>query len=122
MWEAHGTIWSALYGSHVCYMGAVCTKWEMHAPYGSCRCHIGATCTIWELNALYESHMGDVNQMCTLRSICEPCAPYGDHMVPHGRWMVAWGSRMILMGAVWEPCGTMLHPIALYVPYGSHQA
>jgi hypothetical protein len=26
------------------------------------------------------------------------------------------------MGTVWEPCGTMLNPCALYIPFGSHQA
>jgi hypothetical protein len=35
----------ALYGSHVCYMGAVCTIWELHMPHRSHMHHMGAACT-----------------------------------------------------------------------------
>jgi hypothetical protein len=86
----------------------VMATWELCALYGSHVCYMGAVCTIWELHALYKSRMGGVNQLCTLNqvsAILEPCSPYGD-----------------TIGATWEPCGTMLNPCALYVPYGSHQA
>jgi hypothetical protein len=62
-WELHGSQmratweWHALYGSHLCHMGAGWSHmggmWELQAPHGSHLSYMGATCNI-------QGHMGSV--------------------------------------------------------------
>jgi hypothetical protein len=95
------------------HMGAI---WELFClPYGS------RLFAIWELCA---SRMGAIlhhigaKVVPTVRQICKLSAPY-EAICAVRELLALYGSHM---GVVWEPCGTMLNPCALYVPYGSHQA